>query len=182
VERRRRRVEPSLDTCSKQSLDIARYPSMRRLLRSKWIRLPVWIVAVLIAISAVASTLDVRYDDALRANPVATEATVTDVYINGFGGDPAVDYRYKVGQQTFTGSGNAQLDQGGALALKDGDNIHIRYAAAKPSVSCTCDPAGESGLWGLAFVLPLAVLIFATIWDRRHPQGRRVGTNATSSP
>jgi hypothetical protein len=145
---------------------------VRRFLRSNWLRALGWVLAGVIAIGALLSLWDVRYDDALRAHPVATEGTVTDVYINGFGGDPMVDYRYTVGGQTFTGSGNAELNQGGALAQKNGDIVEIKYAAAKPWVSCTCNPADQSGLWGLLFVLPIAVLILATVWDRRHRQRR----------
>jgi hypothetical protein len=143
---------------------------MRRFMRSRWLRALGWVLAGTIAIGALLSMWDVQYDEGLRAHPIATEGTVTDVYINGFGGDPTVDYRYRVGDQTFTGSGNAQLNQGGALAQKNGDNVYIKYATAKPWVSCTCNPAVESGLWGLVLVLPLAFLIFATVWDRRHPE------------
>lgn len=157
---------------------------MRRFARRNGLRALGWVLAGLIAVGALLSLWDVRYDDALRAHPIATEGTVTetDVYINGFGGDPTVDYRYTVRSQTFTGSGNAELNQGGALAQKSGDIVHIKYAAAKPWVSCTCNPADQSGLWRLVFVLPVAVLIFASVWDRRHRQGRPIAVEPRTVP
>src|SRR5579862_4613471 len=42
---------------------------------------------------------------ALLENPVETQAQVTQVFIDGFGGDPAVDYHFDVDEKTFIGWG-----------------------------------------------------------------------------
>jgi hypothetical protein len=77
---------------------------------------------------------------AFRRDPVNALATVTNVYINGFGGDPTLDYRFDVDGQTYTGSGTGgELGNGNVLELKPGSAVAIQYAASDPAISCTCD-------------------------------------------
>jgi hypothetical protein len=78
--------------------------------------------------------------DLLRMHPVDGEATVISAYINGMGGDPMVDYRFDVRGRTYTGSGTGgELGNGDVLRLPAGAKVRIQYAAADPSLSCTCD-------------------------------------------
>jgi hypothetical protein len=70
------------------------------------------------------------------ARPTTTRAVVTDEFINGFGGDPAVDYRFSVGRRRYTGYAVAGRDYHGKL--KKGDRIRITYDGANPAKSCLC--------------------------------------------
>ncbi len=56
--------------------------------------------------------------------------------IDGFGGDPAVAYRYTVSGRTYDGFdvGNQQI--GDILSMKPGDHVSIAYAADMPQESC----------------------------------------------
>ena len=77
--------------------------------------------------------------DALRRQPLNAQASVTDIYIDGFGGDPTVDYRFLMEGRTYEGSGTGgQLGNGDVLKLQVGDSVAIQYAATDPSLSCTC--------------------------------------------
>jgi hypothetical protein len=86
---------------------------------------------------------------AIRDHPVNARATVTDAYIDGFGGDPTVDYTFEVNGVAYTGSGTGgDLGNGDVLGLRPGDLVAIQYAATDPSLSCTCD-APSAPSWRL---------------------------------
>ncbi len=79
---------------------------------------------------------------ALHDNPVKARAVVTDLYIDGFGGDETAAYKYVVKGHTYVGSGRGgQLGNGDVFDLNTGDALTIEYAATNPAVSCTCDAA-----------------------------------------
>ena len=127
--------------------------------------------------------LQARFDPsvaAIRAQAVATVGVVVQPMIDGFGGDPAVAYRYTVTGHTYDGYDIGNSAAGNVLALKPGDPIHIQYAATMPSVSCL---AGSTDCPNDVFDPYFAVFIFwslaliATIglgfrWIRRR-RGRR---------
>ena len=144
-------------------------------LRQVWRRRLVWILAAFVTFSG----LDVTYHRAtfpreVASNPVRVEAEVSDVYINGFGGDPGVDYRYRVAGRDYSGSGDGALGQENLLALHPGDPVAIEYARGSPSRSCTCNarssqPASLPTAIALALVLmaPLATLSVRKLTRRR---------------
>jgi hypothetical protein len=83
-----------------------------------------------------------RVPAALHDNPVKARAVVTDLYLDGFGGDEMAAYEYVVQGHTYVGSGRGgQLGNGDVFNLNTGDTLSIEYAARKPAVSCTCDAA-----------------------------------------
>src|SRR5205823_8974814 len=73
---------------------------------------------------------------AIRQHPVAATGTVLEPVIDGFGGDPAVDYTYMVAGRTFRGHDVGSNATGNVLEKRPGDPIPIRYAATMPEVSC----------------------------------------------
>jgi hypothetical protein len=95
---------------------------------------------------------------AVADDPVRIEAKITAVYINGFGGDPAVNYQYRVAGRVYSGSGNGELGDETLLNLHPGDPVAIEYSAKVPSQSCTCDPLRSAPL-----SIPLAVLLGALL-------------------
>jgi hypothetical protein len=114
----------------------------------------------------------------LRDNPVSASATVTDSYIDGFGGDPTVDYRFDVSNKTYTGSGTGgELGNGDVMTLKAGQTVNIQYALNDPTLSCTCKastaddwrlPHGRSfNPVTLLFAFPFLVMIGTGV-RRRH--------------
>jgi hypothetical protein len=95
----------------------------------------------------------------LRQHPVRTTAEVTDVYIDGFGGDPTVDYRFQVDGNSYTGSGTGgELGNGDVLRLKPGEPVTVEYTAGDPSASCTCD-AARADDWRMPHFTPAALRI-----------------------
>ena len=93
----------------------------------------------------------------LRSHPVRATAKVTDVYIDGFGGDPTVDYRFEVDGNSYTGSGTGgELGNGDVLRLNPGEHVAVEYAAGHPSASCTCD-AARADDWRMPHPTPVAV-------------------------
>jgi hypothetical protein len=106
------------------------------------------------------------YPRAVAAHPVRAQATVTQAYINGPGGDPGVDYEYRARGHMFTGSGTGKLGHEDLASLRPGDTVAIEYAAGQPSQSCTCDATGEappsvpsSVLIAAVLTIPLALLV-----------------------
>jgi hypothetical protein len=73
---------------------------------------------------------------AIRDHPVAATGTVVEVVIDGFGGDPAVDYTYMVAGHSFRGHDVGSDATGDVLDKKPGDQIPIQYAATMTNVSC----------------------------------------------
>ncbi|HYM15600.1 MAG TPA: hypothetical protein VEZ14_08570 [Dehalococcoidia bacterium] len=112
-------------------------------------RIGLIVVAVFAALGGVDGLLHGPGPDALRREPVNAQASVTDTYIDGFGGDPMVDYRFEVNGKTYEGSGTGgELGNGDVLRLHAGDYVAIQYAATDPSLSCTCDARNASS-WRL---------------------------------
>jgi hypothetical protein len=73
---------------------------------------------------------------AIKSRPIPTTATVVEPVIDGFGGDPALTYRYSVSGRTYDGFDLANEKTGDVLGMKPGDAVSIVYAATMPSVSC----------------------------------------------
>jgi len=112
----------------------------------------------------------VTFPYAVAKHPVRIEATVTESYINGLGGDPRVDYKYRVAGRLYTGSGDGKLGHESLLDLHPGDPVAIEYAAEVPSESCTCDAAREKPpsttttiLLAVVLSLPLMVLLSRSV-------------------
>ena len=97
---------------------------------------------------------------AIRSDSIAASATVVEPVIDGFGGDPALTYRYKVSGQTYDGFDVGNEKTGNVLAMRPGDHVSIIYAATMPGVSCLAgstdcpndvyDPAIQAyAFWGI---------------------------------
>jgi hypothetical protein len=108
---------------------------------------------------------------AIRQHPVAVTGTVVEVVIDGFGGDPALDYTYSVGGQRFHGHDVGSYRTGNVLEKKPGDHVPVEYAAAMPEVSCLAgsddcpNDIFAPGLaaylfWALAFLMLLGLGLF----------------------
>jgi hypothetical protein len=76
---------------------------------------------------------------AIRIHPVPAFGQVVEPEIDGFGGDPAVSYRYAVGGHTYTGFDLGSKATGDVLAMRQGDRIPIEYAATMPQISCVAE-------------------------------------------
>jgi hypothetical protein len=105
----------------------------------------------------------------LHEHPVRAHAVITDLYIDGFGGDEVADYKYKVDGHTYFGSGRGgELGNGDIFSHNPGDAISIEYAATRPSLSCTCNASAhdsEPSVHDRLVALPLAlVLILPVAW------------------
>jgi hypothetical protein len=103
---------------------------------------------------------------------VTARATVKDVFIDGFGGPPAVDYRYTVNGRTYMGWGDGgELGNDDVFDRRPGDSVTIRYSSTEPALSCTCEPSE-----GYAFPSVLAALSatpFLVMVVRTYRGGRR---------
>ena len=97
---------------------------------------------------------------AIRQHPVATTGTVVEAVIDGFGGDPAVDYTYIVAGQSFRGHDVASDATGNVLDKKPGDAMPIQYAATMPEVSCV---AGSTDCPNGVFAPGLVAFVFWTL-------------------
>jgi hypothetical protein len=118
-------------------------------LSGKVLRIGAVVIAIFAALGGVVALLHGPGPAALRKQPVDARATVTDVYINGFGGDPTVAYAFDVEGATYKGSGTGgELGNGDVQKLGVGDSVSIQYAATDPSLSCTCD-ARNADSWRL---------------------------------
>src|SRR5579862_4378858 len=109
--------------------------------RRSAIRLAGWLGSVLLALLGVGL---VWGPDAvpppLHDHPVRTHAVITDLYINGVGGDEVADYKYVVDGHTYFGFGpGGELGNGDIFSHNPGDAIIIEYAATRPALSCSCD-------------------------------------------
>jgi hypothetical protein len=153
------------------------------------IRFWLWLIALVLAVAAPFSLFHGPANEELRQHPVNARATVTDVYVNGFGGDPTVDYQFTVDGQTYIGSGTGgELGNGNVLELKPGSTVAIQYAAFDPSLSCTCD-ARTADDWRLpttAFNAPALLefvpLLGMTAWEIQRRIGRkRLGQKPSST-
>jgi hypothetical protein len=124
-----------------------------------------WVLAAFSFLCGVAAIWHVAtFPSALARHPVRTDARVVDSFINGFGGDPAVDYRYTVNGHTYQGWGTGTLGKEDPLSLKPGDSVAIDYAKTEPWKSCTCDAKGDGPgvsdlVLGIGFLLPLPYLV-----------------------
>jgi hypothetical protein len=106
------------------------------------------------------------FPTAIAEHPVRAEGIATASIINGFGGDPAVEYRYTVAGRTYQGQGNGELGHQRPEFMRPGDPVAIEYAADAPSESCTCDavakqPGSTAGNAIAAVLLcaPLCILL-----------------------
>jgi hypothetical protein len=97
---------------------------------------------------------------AIRQHPVATTGTVVEAVIDGFGGDPAVEYKYIVAGHSFRGHDLASDATGNVLDKKPGDPIPIQYAATMPEVSCV---AGSTDCPNSIYAPGLVVFVFWTL-------------------
>jgi hypothetical protein len=146
--------------------------------KRRWPTWVLWAVAVFACLAGLGEVIkSATFPRAIAEHPVRTEATITAVYINGLGGDPAADYRYTVRGHLHTGSGNGGLGHEDLLRLQPGDQVAIDYAAHAPSESCTCDAASELpvsvptaiAVAGI-LALPFLVLMYRSVprWRRDH--------------
>jgi hypothetical protein len=94
---------------------------------------------------------------AIRQHPVATTASVVEPQIDGFGGDPAVDYTYFVGGHGYRGHDIASDATGNVLTKKAGDSLPIQYASTMPEVSCV---KGSTDCPNSVFAPGLYTLVF----------------------
>lgn len=134
------------------------------------------VVAAFIAVGGVLSAWDVlNFPTDLARHSVPGNAVVTDSFINGFGGDPAVDYTYTVHGRSYGGWGEHVPGNPDLLSVTPGRIIPIEYASSNPAHSCTCDagkepygwsPAAEDALAALPF-FALLLVILRPRWRRR---------------
>jgi hypothetical protein len=94
---------------------------------------------------------------AIRQHPVAATASVVEPQIDGFGGDPAVDYTYLVAGHRYRGHDIASDATGNVLTKKPGDPLPIQYAATMPEVSCV---AGSTDCPNSVFAPGLYTIVF----------------------
>ena len=136
---------------------------------AKWLA---WILAVFAFVGGLGAAWSMmRFPSALASSPMSAQAQVTDSFINGFGGDPAVDYRYSVNGKEFTGWGTGGRGYPDLLTVAPGATIPIKYARAAPWESCMCYPTSEAPtpvgyVVDAAFMLPLPLLAIRA-WRRR---------------
>ncbi len=145
------------------------------------VRIGLAVGAVLIALGGVDALWHGPGPDALRRQPLNAQASVTDVYIDGFGGDPTVDYTFQVSGRTYSGSGTGgELGNGDVLKLQVGDSVAIQYATTDPALSCTCN-ARTADSWRLprgGGVDPFDLVAFLPLvgviaWEVRSRRRRR---------
>lgn len=143
-----------------------------------------WILAAFAALGAASLVFrSATFPRKVAAQPIRADAQVVAVYINGLGGDPGVDYRYRVGDREYLGSGDGALGQEDLLSLRPGDKVAIEYSGIKPSESCTCNarrheppPLPVAIMFALTLVAPLAFLSLRSATRRR----RRTMVDATT--
>lgn len=103
---------------------------------------------------------------AIRGHPVQATGSVEEVVIDGFGGDPAVDYTYVVAGRTLHGHDVGSSATGNVLEKNPGDPIPIQYAATMPSVSCVAgseDCPNDIFAPGIAAYLFWALVILSAV-------------------
>jgi hypothetical protein len=142
-------------------------------------RLALFVVALaassFVALGAIFAGADaLAFPSSLASHPVPASAVVTDSFINGLGGEPAVNYTYSVNGKVYRGWGDYVPGGGDLLSVRPGTTIPIQYALDDPANSCTCDAAHEDFGWKGAlryfvFILPLVIMIGVvcrTSWRR----------------
>jgi hypothetical protein len=145
-----------------------------------------WVLAVVCCLgSAYAAVTTLTFPQTLAQHPIPATATVTGHFIDGFGGDPNVDYTYTVQGRTYKGYGTGALGGTPALDLHDRDPVAIMYARDSPGASCTCDPSGRHDQAYLAldaiFMAPLVALTYGTV-GRRRARRRQRGISSSGVP
>jgi hypothetical protein len=153
------------------------------------IRFWLWLIALLLALAGPLILFHGPANDELRQHPINARAIVTNVYINGFGGDPTVDYQFDVDGHRYIGSGTGgELGNGNVLDLTFGSSVAIQYAASDPSLSCTCDArtADDWRLPATAFNAPALLnfvpLLGMTVWETlRRIHRKRLGQKFSST-
>jgi hypothetical protein len=118
-----------------------------------------WAVAIIAFVGGIEGVIkSATFPRALAKHPVRAEATITQAYINGLGGDPGFDYEYRVGGRMFSGSAGG--------SHQTGETVPIEYAATEPSQSCSCNAAHDapgsvaSAIWLAGFLtLPLVGML-----------------------
>jgi len=140
-----------------------------------------WAIATLVSIGGVGALVSaVTFPRAIAEHPMRTRASVTSVFINGLGGDPAVDYRYEVNGRTYRGWGTGELGQEPLLDLQPGDHVAIEYSSRSPGISCTCDAKHDAPTaFGIVFDAACALLLPGLVLRRR--RRRRAQLTARSS-
>ena len=154
--------------------------------RRRWVIPLMWGVAIFCALAAVDSVWHLlTFPTAIAEHPVRAEGTVTANIINGFGGDPALQYRYTVAGRTYKGEGKGELGHQSPESMRHGDPVAIEYAANAPSESCTCDavatqPGSTASTVVIAALLcvPLSILLVRR-WAR--PRARTDESSAAHS-
>ena len=132
-----------------------------------------WLVAAFAFVGGLANSWSMaRFPAALAQSPVTAQARVTDSFIDGLGGDPAVNYEYWVDGTRYVGWGTQDDRHRDLLSLQAGTTVTIRYARTIPSVSCMCIPSEERGdavayAMGAALMAPLPILLFRKRQRRR---------------
>jgi hypothetical protein len=136
-----------------------------------------WVGAAFVFVGGLAAMWHaLTFPSALARHPVRTNATVIDSFINGLGGDPAIDYRYTVDGRVYDGWGTGGRGYPDLLSLKLGDSLPIQYAKTEPSKSCMCDAKKEASSaagFGVAaaFLVPLSYLLTRRLRRRRRGVG-----------
>lgn len=103
------------------------------------------LVALATTGSACVGVLEFAYGDVAADFPryaATNQAAVTATSVNGFGGDPIVQYRFAVGGVTYHGSGpDGKLGNPPVNRLSPGDTVTVRYSSINPRHSRSCDPS-----------------------------------------
>jgi hypothetical protein len=144
----------------------------RRLRWPSWLQ---WTLAgALFALGLASVWESATFKRAIAEHPVRVQAVVTSSYINGFGGDPTVEYSYSVDGRGYTGTGHAELGPANPEFLHAGNLVNIEYAAGAPSESCSCNAVSKQP-WSVPDSVAFAVLLscplgFLVVRRRRRRQ------------
>jgi hypothetical protein len=136
------------------------------------------VVLLIAAVAGLETVWDsLTFPSALARHPVNATATVVDTFINGLGGDPAVDYSYTVNGRSYKGWGERVPGHLDIMSVKPGTPIPIEYAQAKPTDSCTCNAAQHihtaSGVAeGTVAMVPFPALVLGLAHRRRRHAAR----------
>lgn len=119
---------------------------------------------------------DMAYGDIVtdvQHHAATTQASVTDTSVNGFGGDPLIDYHFRLGSIAYRGSGpDGKLGNPLTSELHPGDVVTVRYSSLNPRHSCTCAPSTDETTmtpdWAfhtpdLLYFAPLVAAVLAII-------------------
>jgi hypothetical protein len=180
-------TRPACRSCGVALTPPCRYCTSCGKSHRSWWRITGWVVSVFFFACAAWATVEaLTFPKALAHHPVSATATVTDQFIDGFGGDPNVDYRYTVNGRTYTGYGTAALGPKPALDLNPGDDVIIVYARDEPGASCTCDPSDVANpaypAMDAVFATPLVAMTFFAVRRRRRLRRDRRPPAGTEPP